>query len=196
MTDIMERPRGDRAKFALAPGLPWKGGGPWRILEGCPSTAHNSYWAYYAENYTDSRHIARREACICPGSKVLRDRRMAERRELEMQRKRRERSSQGNAEKPPPRIDDVLPALPEGVNTVDLSAGSCNSKRGQKLVDAMYGSSGGASTAARASHRAMCNDCPVLNACRSWISRAEGNNPGSFGGMYGGMTAAERREQA
>lgn len=148
-------------------GLP--GGGPWRILENCPSRRHNTMNASRGKN-NDGR-------CICPrGVHLLK----ASARGWEANRIRK------------PRLRAQSKIVPPDMP--DLSTGACSTDEYRQIArdgqnDATYLGAVGARDAARA----VClQHCPVQLQCRDYILAAE-RPAGSWGGVWGGLDVDERK---
>jgi Transcription factor WhiB len=146
-------------------GLP--GGGPWRILEDCPARLHN----------TGNAPSTRRQgalACICPhGVQVYETR------------KKIDNAHKWEQQRPLPRYLRNM-----SIRAVWLPGALCTTTGGRTLMDALAEQSEGAAAAVKK----MCETCPALAQCASWILEAE-QPGGSWGGYYAGMTRAERYER-
>lgn len=77
----------------------------------------------------------------------------------------------------------------------ELIGARCNSPTGRQVMDALLGQVGETGPP-RASlleaGRFLCGGCPARPECAAWAVKEE-DPPGSWGGMYGGYTAYERR---
>jgi hypothetical protein len=164
----------------VTPGLP--GNGPWAILADCPARNHNTVSSARA-----THHGRARPACICYGARKA----FAAWKTAIQSRPAEQRRG--------PRARGIsLPELrpkPSKVPTPDLRAGLCQTPRGQEAF-ADSGNMGLTNKSIEARDRAkrLCNTapCPVWVACRAWVKAGE-DPPGSWGGVYGGLDAWNRR---
>jgi hypothetical protein len=163
-------------------GLP--GNGPWKILPECSGKTHNSL---YAAKGKSSRGTPK---CICPRAlALLKEHRKAQKPyAAEYLQRRREagwRNTALNINRSTYRQADP-----------DLTGGSCMAPYGQKLMDRAEGTTKGAVRNQYVREvKEMCWGCKRLDECGSWVVRAE-DPPGTWGGIYAGMTRDERMKRA
>jgi len=152
------------------------GGGPWRILPDCPALLHNTMRA--------ATQGAAEHRCVCPRGLVMKGR--------YVQQKNASRARR-NQEKPRgPQASTImyLNNVRRPANTPSLT-GPCKTPEGLELADrVLSGRSGSVEL-----HRLMCQLCPTLQRCRTWVLEEE-VPAGSWGGMYGGLTVTDRRRMA
>lgn len=158
-----------RRKFGSDP-LP--GNGPWRILAECPAMLHNTVRA--------ATRGAREHRCICPRALALA--------EIDRDDRLSRKNSSGRKLTP---AASYLNNVAEAASWPDLKGGLCQTAGGRRIVDA-YASEVKVTGAAMA-HRRMCSTCPVQRKCGIGVLKAE-QPPGAWGGMYAGMSAADRKK--
>ncbi len=155
------------------------GNGPWRILPECPALTHNTEQAATCG--------PRDKRCICP-------------RALDKAKERRER--QAKLARQRGYVDPMRAILPPGqrsgttplylANTAgampSMPDAACKTPDGARWSDrAIEGSE-----KAIAAMKVMCSSCRALELCRSSVLKLE-LFPGSWGGVYGGMSVQDRR---
>ncbi len=151
------------------PGLADNGNGPWMILADCP--------AYFGHNTVNAAEARRRgPACVCPHALDLRKKRKAQ------------RSKRGVVT--PRKHTPTLVAAPITIPQPDLSAGLCTSPVGASIIDATFDSKYAFGRAV-----VMCQKCPLRDSCEEYVLTAE-SPPGAWGGVWGGLTPADRRKRA
>jgi hypothetical protein len=178
--------------------LPWPGGGPWRILDDCPSPKlHNTLNA--ARGRLNGRRDGRAKSiktvpCICPGGAMAIKRDNAGR----TVRGRIERSERNTS-----RVRSGLSGgnsktnyqgqwIPDRVRMPDLSTGACAGPVGQKIMDAAID---GLGPSGNMKAKSLCGICPLRETdCLNYIRVAE-EPAGSWAGVWAGFTRAERRRR-
>jgi hypothetical protein len=174
--------------------LPWTGGGPWRILDDCPSPiTHNTLNAARGVSYTRVTGRSRRQVvakCICPGGRV------AIKKDNELRRQRTIAANDRNGPAPVQRVAAGA-LVPEGVRMPDLSGGACQTPFGRAVVDEALSKNGGAGKKAIKAAKDLCSFCPVAVAarCEKYVLEAE-SPPGSWFGVWAGMSQSDRRAHA
>lgn len=168
-------------------GLP--GGGPWLILDDCPAMYHNT-------GNAAKKGVAGHGRCICPRALVRWQRckelaiisrtRRGERKATPQERGKGGRPAETG-------VPQYVRNMRQGVLPPDLSAGSCRSVLGRRIMDSAQDSRW--SGEAMAMVRAMCEDCPVQQQCAQWAADGE-DPPGAWIGVYGGLVHWERRNAA
>lgn len=108
--------------------------------------------------------------CICPHAVELFERRKI----YDLERRRDRRKERTTAQK----IRIHIP---------DLSTGACARPENVALFQRDVGGS-------LARERRICRSCPVFNACRAYVLAAE-YPKGAWGGVWGGLGAADRRNE-
>lgn len=151
----------------------------WPVLPECPGLLHNSL------NAATKGPV--RTRCVCPRGLELKEsdsrRRTVEKRELRAE----------LASDEPLKTPGYEKNYRQNVPRPDLRGGRCNTAGGRELVDAYNGPPTERPAGVLAAHRTMCKLCPVVAECRTWALEGE-SIPGSWGGIYGGLIAAERRD--
>ena len=170
------------------PGLPWSGGGPWRISQFCEASRHNSL--------RHGRSRAGGPRCTCPRAVLLVAAENLRRRMEGYGKMPQKRKPQGGRE-PRSRAGAQITGawVPQGVRVPDLSEGLCRQPFGMKIVDKVLTLNGGAGSKAVQEHRDLCSSCPVLDRCKDYITKAE-VPAGSWHGVWGGMSQGDRRALA
>ncbi len=163
---------------------PLPGGGPWRIADECPALIHNTQRAACSG--------PAKTRCVCPHGLDLRHRRNSgiaawKQAHKQPQPKIRSTSTQGGRHG---KESAYLTNVRRPANAPSM-VGNCRTERGRKLADRLLGAARGAVE----EHRTMCTLCPALAACRRWVLEEE-QPAGSWGGMYGALTVAERKRIA
>ncbi len=159
------------------------GYGPWRILDECPAQSHNTLRA--AERGYASDPL--RSRCICPrGLSLLAENSEAKKisRNAYYQAKKTERAAGTHVDARTPCIRYVK----ETASVPDMSGAACGTPEGVRLVDRLTRRSTQRNFDAV---RELCENCPIKLACRAWVLGAE-KIPGSWGGVYGGLTPVDR----
>lgn len=172
-------------------GLPWSGGGPWRINPDCPSPIHNSLAAGRGRIYASSGKLKQSgRHCIC-----LRARMLIEQDNISRRRRQRDKAATKPAQRRArPTVNVAVGTwVPDGVHVPDLSAGACRSLLGMRAFDLVISGNGGAHRQAVATAKGLCRNCPVREACEGYVRDGEAENPGIWRGVWAGKTAAERR---
>ncbi len=181
-------------KAGLAAGEAWKrkyplwqvGCGPWLVLPDCPAVRHNSAKA--------ARRADPRVRCICPQGQALRraeqDRRAQNQRDYRLRKIAAIRAAgteqvQQRAVRTALYLANVLTD-----NTPDLRGAVCAGELGRSIGNKMYGKERGGSNGVWEMKR-LCSVCPVVKKCGDWALSGE-RMPGDWGGVYGGMSAADR----
>lgn len=176
------KPRRPSDKPARLPIKAFPSGGPWRILPECPNDTHNT--ARAAEGRR-GRMDAPVPKCICPRARAIAEKRLSE---WQATRTGAPRESLRM------RARDVTPD-PVNKRQPDLSAGNCRRPWNLKIVDAGFDTlASRTAVERREASKALCLECPMLVACRAY-TLAEESPPGSWGGIWGGMDAWNRRGQ-
>lgn len=147
------------------------GGGPWRIVQDCPGSIHNT------------AHAAREGGCRCPHALELR------REEWRRQDQKRRKSSD--------RIGFPLTLV--DASTPDLSKGHCvtGGRPAQAIMDGGYDAKRTVEGfAARERAKGVCwgsdgTQCPAMSACDGWVTGYE-DPAGSWGGVFAGKDQWER----
>lgn len=167
------------SKYAAA--LRGLGGGPWRILPECPATrTHNTVNA--------ARGVGRDgKRCICPRAVEMMDayrRAEKERRAATGGRAGRNESASISRDLPPVRelLAVSVPARPDFRN-----AACRTSPENVRIAGRAFGVEAGAQRAAKR----LCRGCPHLKLCGANVLQNE-PEPGNWGGVWGGMAAADR----
>lgn len=151
--------------------------GPWMVRPDCLSHTHNTRASIYSTKRS-------KNPCICPHTRIIHESYKAEVRELRkkydgrlLDEQRQERQIQAR--------------LPRSSNQrmPDLSAGSCNTKRGRYIMGAVADVP---CANVYVEAKELCGKCPVLDTCRQWVLTAEFPT-GGWGGIYAGMLPVERR---
>lgn len=164
------------------------GGGPWRVLETCPAPRHNTARA--------ARGAAGSPRCVCPVAEALHERYREQERINKAARKagvplaeaRKKRDVLASM-----KVAAYLNNIVGGQTMPDLRGGNCQNPEGRAVMDrALASSQEQEGLGARAAAKALCVDCPVLQACGAW-ALAEEKPAGAWGAVYGGMTVQERR---
>lgn len=87
----------------------------------------------------------------------------------------------------------LSPKLLASRRTMDFTTGSCTVGDGVKIAqDAISVESSKRAIRARRAARKMCETCPLLTECRTWVTEME-DPPGSWGGVWGGLDPWNRR---
>jgi len=159
---------------------PLPGRGPWRILAECPALMHNSQRAS-TTGPLESR-------CICPRGLYMAQRRKEGRETSRMRHIEQERAKDRERRRTVPEY--VLNV--GGKSAPDLTGARCRTERGRLLLDEAFKSNDQRTPGALDVARSVCDSCPVRLPCGEWALRDE-KPAGSWGGMYGGMTASQRR---
>ena len=169
--------------------LPWTGGRPWRILDECLSSRHNTLNSARGRSYTrvSGQWVIRKVApCVCPGARHA----------VAVDNAGRRRRMIAAAEIPATQKVSASKALywvPDGVTMPDLSAGACTSMLGRRIMDIAIDGPGSAGVRQA---KALCAACPLRESkCRPYILAAE-QPAGSWRGVWAGMTQSERRKLA
>lgn len=177
--------------------LMYIGGGPWMLSPDCTAQWHNTQRA--AVGKARNRPGVK---CECPRALHL----LEASAEKANKRKRRQRAEAAaeRATRPEKALRQAVKSVEEPnlmemlkelltveAKRPDLRGGSCSSLMGRKLADAVTTSP--LPAGAYSAHRAMCGGCPVKLACAAWSISDEGY-PSSKEGMWGGMSASERRK--
>jgi hypothetical protein len=157
----------------------WLKLGPWRVLDECPATAHNSLTAARGGRY---KHYA---PCICPRSVALKSE----------YRSRESRRDRGNRRAARVSRHILAPAvtLAAAVREPDWTKGVCTTPLGAAIFDDSFEESL-AATEIKNRNRAknVClTSCPLLDQCAAWITSRE-KIPGCLGGIWGGMDKFNR----
>lgn len=160
---------------------PLPGGGPWLILAECPAQGHNTQRA--AEGYKNGKRSA--DKCVCPRAVALYAHMLVERRD----RQRVEWHRRKPAKAEPRSAPQYAQTVKQNVAVPDLRKGLCRTQAGMRLMDA---ASKSRASGRRKEALEMCLNCPVMIECGQWVTQAE-DPPGSWGGIYGGMTTGDRR---
>lgn len=152
------------------------------VLAECPGLLHNSL------NAATKGPAAGR--CICPKALELKEsdqRRRTEEKRLE--RTERAEEQRGNTSFKDPAHEKNYR---QGVTAPYLPGRKCDTPQGRKITDTYNGPASTRPAGILAAHREMCFACPERAGCLAWAMKAE-LPAGSWGGMYGGYTAAERK---
>lgn len=169
------------------------GRGPWLVLAECPATLHNSVRAVRGASTGGVR-------CICPHGIDLWQA------DLKRERDRKKALRFGISPKPHTRtVNTLKPAvkpsylsnMAEGVRPPEMPTGErvpCRWPSNRAVVDRAIAATRG--PAVRAAQM-LCEQCPLASKqeCLRWITDAE-KPAGSWGGVYAGMTGAQRRQAA
>lgn len=175
--------------------LPWTGGGPWRILDDCPSpVTHNTLNAARGVTYIRATGRSRRQVvakCICPGGQ------RAIKRDNEARRLRTITANERNGSTRAHHVHKREAAgeyVPAGVRMPDLSGGACQTPLGRTTLDAALSLNGGAGKKAVQAAKDLCSFCPVAVAakCERYVLAAE-QPAGSWAGVWAGMSQSDRR---
>ncbi len=159
---------------------PWIKSGPWRILDECPAEGHNTLsWA---------RGSGKTDRCICPWSLRL----LAEYRENAKVTDRNYRERTGSRKMPNPIINVSDVSTAPRSSDPDWTMGACLSDHA--LIDLGFDTTvSHQGISYRNAAKFLCDSCPIKRECGDWVVRTEGNDPGSLGGVYGGMDAWNRK---
>lgn len=169
------------------------GRGPWRILAECPAKLHNTVRAVRGASTGGVR-------CICPRGIDLWQA------DLKRERERKQALKHGISPKPHTRKvntlkSGVLPSyltnIGQNVRPPEMPTGEripCRWPSNRAVVDRAIAATRG--PAVRAA-QALCEQCPIASKqeCLRWITDAE-EPAGSWGGVYAGLTAADRKRAA
>lgn len=135
----------------------------------CPARGHNTV------SWARGGHSGREAKCVCPyAQKVL-----AQYKE-ERKARERQRTTEKKESRPLSRMD-WTGALCRRPQSIGIADGGFDERKTWLGVTA------------RTRAKALCQECPLLVACGTWVRKAEGNTPGSLGGVYGGMDVWDRR---
>lgn len=158
------------------------GGGPWRVVPWCGASKHNTLRA-------GQRAVPR---CVCPRAVELVRMQLLERR-MQWHGKlpvvKQERKREVDAVK---RGSSYMRNAVQNVAVPELRWARCRTPEGLELLDRMAETSGSAHRVCTRRVQAMCFSCVEQQDCAIWALKAE-SPPGSWDGVYGGMTAAQRR---
>lgn len=162
----------------------------WPVLDNCPAPRHNSLRAAYGRSTTKAERLANNgqdthhPPCICPRSLDLK--------RAEYRRKSAERSERRNS-------DSVaswayMKNIKTDVRTIEMpTGGACSSTEGMRAIDALFDKAGDRrSLIARV--KTLCYACPVIASCETWV-RTKELRPGSWPGIYAGLTPGERAKK-
>lgn len=152
----------------------------WPILADCPAPWHNTLRA--ARGAAGNRAHS---PCVCPGAvDILAAYRLRERTRYVGQQK------SGGGTKPqlgrPKKVEQAPKA-----SWPNLLRGACVKPEGRLIMDQLMSRPASGTTKAA---RDLCSRCPVRRECREW-ARTQEKPVGSWAGMYGGLTASERRHR-
>lgn len=147
----------------------------WRILPGCPAPNHNTLNA--------GRRRDGRPLCICPHTQVLKENRKISERS-------RDRSGERSRNNPRPSQSkaelDALPVLTRAV---------CALPENQAMVFlAQEDDRKTVTLEARVEAKKLCHSCPLQARCSTYILKNE-VPAGSWGGVWGGMDAEDRKRE-
>lgn len=166
---------------------PLPGGGPWRILDECPADRHNTLYAAVK----GGRRGPGNARCICPRALWRKqddlDSRRGEHARWYQENKARLKAAKV-VDQPALKVKHVRVAP-----VPDMTDAACGSDDGQVAVDIATAEASAGNLARVA---AFCNSpCPIKEQCLRWVMSAE-DRPGSWGGVYGGLTPKQRRDLA
>lgn len=170
-------------------GLP--GGGPWRILDECPGTLHNTLYAA-----TRAGRKPGYVACICPRAVACIEEDRPRHRLDNNNAYARRRAERAEAAKLRALIEQ--PKSPVTIRLVretpvpDMTNAACGTDEGQKIMERVIMRS---DIWNNDRAQELCASCPIKRQCGAWALSAE-VIPGSWGGVYGGMTAKDRKDVA
>lgn len=169
------------------------GGGPWRILDECPATFHNT------QSAADRKDRWSHAFCICPRALELKAQGLIRKRALNKaawQRRQAKKAAPSRAEFASTKVPTMRRV--REVPVPDMTNAACSTARGQVIMErAFMRSDVWNDTRARE----LCNGtdvssaCPMRAQCAAWVLGAE-VIPGSWGGVYGGLTAKDRKRVA
>lgn len=160
------------------------GGGPWKILprgsgEGyCPALLHNTQGAA-----CEGRPQLR---CVCPRGLVLVEQRREYMKANNAKLARERSAASRNATREHANVSYL--SRHTGAEMPELPNARCKTDYGKAIVDNFIDDPRRTIT-----HRSMCQRCPDRVECLLGIRRLE-SEPGSWDGMYGGLTKDERRQ--
>lgn len=162
----------------------WFKAGPWRIVDECLSEGHNTQnWARGAARGSDKRI-----RCVCPHALAL----LADYRKYAKKTDKAYRERTGSRKMPNPVIAVSGVSIAPKSSDPDWLKGAC--LENSKVVDLGFDITVSAEGVKnRAIAKMLCDICPIKRECGDWAVKTEGNNPGSLGGVYGGMDAWNRK---
>lgn len=166
---------------------PLPGGGPWMVLPDCPGPAHNTLRAAHGWGRGGGSR-QQHPRCVCPRAAALLECERIERRERE----RRVRQAEQEEGMPVKQGSSYMRNAAQGVAVPELTWARCRTPEGLQLLDEMTEVCGPAQMFRARKVQAMCFRCVEQQPCAVWALKAE-DPPGSWGGVYGGMTAAQRK---
>lgn len=164
--------------------------GPWLVLDYCPATQHNTL------NAARGVRVPGSVRCVCPRACDL----LAAYAKASAARKRAEREQEARKHFPaPPKAEKPKMAAPPGSSisrylrnvhggsAPDLRNGRCAAETakfdaaldGRRVIEAQR----------------VCFGCPVRLSCEAWVLESE-QPAGDWGGVYGGLSVADRRRIA
>ena len=164
------------------------GAGPWRILEDCPATRHNTLRT--AERGAPDDKLRRK--CVCPRARALFND------YAQIKKTYREAWYRNNAERHKAgmaahRYNSVgIKRVATDVDPPSMTDAACRTPEARSLVDASIETP---SPDTFRAVQALCLTCPIKQACRAWVLTAE-VIPGAWGSVYGGLSPAERKKIA
>ncbi len=155
--------------------LQFIGGGPWVVSNLCRATKHNTVSA------ARGQRIPGRARCMCPRALVLLEEYKANGALKAGKRLPGSRRKSGPHLSVPIYMSNIV-----GVGMPDLLGGLCQREAGQRLAAA-------AVDGRRVQEmKDLCTFCPVRQKCEEWVL-ADETPAGSWGGVYAGMSVADRR---
>lgn len=169
-------------------GGPLPGGGPWLILENCPASRHNTLYAAVKGGRKGGGH----PRCICPRALFRKQEDLDSRRVYHHDsylRRRAAKAARGEKITRDPITNAVTTTKVRQTPIPDMTLAICGTPAGRKTFDAVIGKCSRENIAAA---KLLCDSCPIAPACRRWVLGAE-EKPGSWYGVYGGMSPAERK---
>ena len=153
--------------------------GPWRILPECPATGHNTLTRALRG------HILKR--CICPRALALVALHLPAEAEKKRLRKNAQSKKAGKKEK---QIHISAPTSGIGITlSPDFTRAPCGKER------ALFDQAMENNPKARREAKAVCGGCSFEQQCGSWVMQEEKDKPGSWGGIWGGLSPQDRRRR-
>jgi hypothetical protein len=169
-------------------GFDGNGRGPWRILQECPGTTHNSG---RSAKGVMRNSIGQRPKCICPHALDLMVTVMAEQRRRE--RERMKRLHRDGKKDPRTRLQPPA-AEPVKRRSPNFAAGLCTTPSGMLAADrGMNDQASLSGIKDRELAKSWCANCPMLRECRRWVTEEE-SPAGSWGGVWGGLDPWNRKD--